>query len=53
MKVYIIVNRMGNPCSKDVIEHVFLSEEDAEKMLDSFDDHCSEEFHIEEHEVIE
>jgi hypothetical protein len=53
MKVYIIVNRLGSASSRDVIEHVFLKEEDALQMLDSFDDHAREEFHIEEHELIE
>ena len=53
MKVYLIINLLGSPSSKDVIEHIFLKEEDAKQMLDSFDDHCSEEFSIEEHEVIE
>jgi len=52
MKVYIIVNLLGMASSGDVIQHVFLNEEDAMQMLDSFDDHCSEEFKIEEHEVI-
>jgi hypothetical protein len=53
MKVYIIVNLLGLPSSKDVIEHVFLKEEDAIQMLESFNDHTSEEFAIEEHELIE
>lgn len=53
MKVYVIVNLLGSPRSKDVIEHVFKNELDAITMLDSFDDHTSEEFEIEEHEVIE
>jgi len=53
MKVYIIINLFGNPSSCNVIEHVFLNEEDAINMLDSFDDHCGEEFKIEEHEVTE
>lgn len=53
MKVYIIINRLGHPCSKDVIEHIFLNEEDAQIMLDSFDPQFCDEFHIEEHEVIE
>jgi hypothetical protein len=39
--------------SRDVIEHIFLNERDAIQMLDSFDDHTSEEFKIEEYEVIE
>lgn len=53
MKVYILINRLGIPDNLDIIEHIFLHEEDALKMLDSFDDHCSEEYKIEQHEVIE
>lgn len=53
MKVYVIINKLGNVQDMNVIEHIFLNEEDAIQMLDSFDDHCSEEFKIEEYTVIE
>lgn len=53
MKVYVIINLLGCPSTGDVIEHIFLKEEDAIQMLDSFDDHCGEEFKIEEHQLIE
>ena len=53
MKVYIIINLLGLPSWGDVIEHVFLNEEDAKQMLDSFDQQFSEEYKIQEFTVIE
>lgn len=53
MKVYVIINLLGCPSSKDVIEHIFLHEEDAIQMLDSFDSQVCDEYTIEEYEVIE
>lgn len=52
-KVYLIINDLGLPSSCDVIENIFLHEEDAKRMLDSFDAQFCDEFRIEQHEVIE
>lgn len=51
MKVYIIINRLGIFYNKDIIEHVFLHEEDAIIMLESLNSFY-DDYIIEEHEVI-